>query len=169
MSTGQDLATAIQNATGAAAASAGNTDGTNKNLLDLQSFLSGLNTNEGSTSVSGRNVDLSTAINAEAVGGIVNDSESLGSLVPHLPDVGNSVSTTQQLKDTVSSPQFQQALSTFSTALQSGQLGPVVSQFQLNSDAVAAADSGDLEQFVKALEKKDEESDVQMDEEKESD
>lgn len=41
----------------------------------------------------------------------------------------------------------------FSSALQSGQLGPVVSQFQLNDDAVAAAASGDLEQFVKALEK----------------
>lgn len=45
----------------------------------------------------------------------------------------------------------------FSSALQSGQLGPVVSQFQLNPEAVAAANSGDLEQFIKALEKKNEE------------
>lgn len=57
------------------------------------------------------------------------------------------------MKDTIQSPQFQQALSSFSTALQSGQLGPVVSQFQLNSEAIAAANTGDLEQFVKALEK----------------
>lgn len=59
----------------------------------------------------------------------------------------------QQLKETLGSPQFQQALSMFSNALGSGQLGPVISQFKLNDDAVSAANSGDLEQFVKALEK----------------
>lgn len=40
----------------------------------------------------------------------------------------------------------------FSHALQSGQLGPLASQFLLSSEAVAAASTGDLEQFVKALE-----------------
>lgn len=59
----------------------------------------------------------------------------------------------QQIKDTIASPQFQQALSLFSNALQSAQLGPVVSQFELTSDAVAAAYAGNLEDFVKALEK----------------
>lgn len=70
-----------------------------------------------------------------------------------MPTIDTSDNAKKQLKDTVSSPQFQQALSSFSTALQSGQLGPVVSQFQLSSEAVAAANTGDLEQFVKALEK----------------
>lgn len=71
----------------------------------------------------------------------------------HLPTVESTDNVKKQLKDTIQSPQFQQALSSFSTALQSGQLGPVVSQFQLNSEAIAAANTGDLEQFVKALEK----------------
>lgn len=74
-------------------------------------------------------------------------------MVAHLPSIETSDNAKKQLKDTIQSPQFQQALSSFSTALQSGQLGPVVSQFQLNSEAIAAANTGDLEQFVKALEK----------------
>lgn len=74
-------------------------------------------------------------------------------MVAHLPSIETTDNAKKQLKDTIQSPQFQQALSSFSTALQSGQLGPVVSQFQLNSEAIAAANTGDLEQFVKALEK----------------
>lgn len=42
----------------------------------------------------------------------------------------------------------------FSNALQSGQLGPVVSQFDVNTEAVTAANKGDIEEFVKALEGK---------------
>lgn len=76
--------------------------------------------------------------------------------MPSIDDEGKPMepgAIKQQLKDTLASPQFQQALSMFSNALQSGQLGPVVSQFKLSDDAVSAANSGDLEQFVKALEK----------------
>lgn len=82
-------------------------------------------------------------------------------LQAHLPNISetddekqlDTGAIKQQLKETLASPQFQQALSMFSNALGSGQLGPVVSQFKLNDDAVAAANNGDLEQFVKALEK----------------
>lgn len=74
-------------------------------------------------------------------------------LMAHLPSIETSDNAKKQLKDTIQSPQFQQALSSFSAALQSGQLGPVVSQFQLSPEAIAAANTGDLEQFVKALEK----------------
>lgn len=85
---------------------------------------------------------------------IKDDNNNIaGRLTAHLPSGETSDSAKKQLKDTIQSPQFQQALSSFSTALQSGQLGPVVSQFQLNPEAIAAANTGDLEQFVKALEK----------------
>lgn len=84
---------------------------------------------------------------------MATDSERTSSLAAHLPTIETSDNTKKQLKDTIASPQFQQALSSFSTALQSGQLGPVVSQFELGSEAIAAANTGDLEQFVKALEK----------------
>lgn len=44
-----------------------------------------------------------------------------------------------------------QAVSMFSTALQSGQLGPVMSQFDVGPDAVSAANQGNMEEFVRAL------------------
>lgn len=123
-------------------------------LSELQSFLSGLQGGDSAAAGAGRSgVDLSTAINAEAVDKLATDEERTKLLASHLPTIETGDNAKKQLKDTISSPQFQQALSMFSTALQSGQLGPVVSQFQLNSDAIAAANTGDLEQFVKALEK----------------
>lgn len=135
-------------------------------LSELQSFLSNLQGGDlaagGSGAAANRNggasIDLSTAINSEAVDKIAADAARAQALLAHLPTTESGETAKQQLKDTISSPQFQQALSMFSTALQSGQLGPVVSQFELNSDAVAAANTGDLEQFVKALEKNAEKS-----------
>ena len=55
------------------------------------------------------------------------------------------------LSGTVQSPQFQQALSMFSMALSSGQLGPLIREFGLGDEAAAAAAKGDMEEFVKAL------------------
>lgn len=125
-------------------------------LSELQNYLAGINAGGGSK----QNIDLATSFNSESINSILSDPERLQSLRAHLPNIsesGNEEADTniikQQLKDTLASPQFQQALSMFSNALQSGQLGPVVSQFKLNDDAVLAANSGDLEQFVKALEK----------------
>lgn len=143
--------------------SGGNTSSTDSSrvlLSELQNYLAGINTTGGSR----HNIDLSTSLNSESINSILSDPERLQTLQTHLPnisepsgDAGAKPTDTnaikQQLKDTLSSPQFQQALSMFSNALQSGQLGPVVSQFKLSDDAVLAANSGDLEQFVKALEK----------------
>lgn len=96
-------------------------------------------------------VDLSSALTTEALSGILNDSEALNQLQEHLPDVGGS--RQDQLRSTLQSPQFQQAVSMFSSALQSGQLAPVVEQFSVNPEAVSAASQGDLQGFVQALEK----------------
>lgn len=130
----------------------GNSGDTSRVLLsELQNYLAGMNAG-GSSSGSRRSVDLSTSLNTETVNSIISDPSNVEALIPHLPEIDADDDKKQQLKDTLCSPQFQQALSTFSNALQSGQLGPVVSQFQLSSEAVSAAMSGDLEQFVKALE-----------------
>ena len=48
---------------------------------------------------------------------------------------------------------FDQALSVFSAALQSGQLGPLIQQFGLGAEAVEAAQKGDMEAFISALQK----------------
>uniref|UniRef100_A0A0P6IVK8 Proteasomal ubiquitin receptor ADRM1 homolog n=1 Tax=Aedes aegypti TaxID=7159 RepID=A0A0P6IVK8_AEDAE len=120
-------------------------------LSDLQNYLAGMSPAAAGAGQR-RNVDLSTAVNTESLSSVMTDQEKVDALVEHLPNIEGDENKKQQLKETLSSPQFQQALSMFSNALQSGQLGPVVSQFQLNAEAVAAANSGDLEQFVKALE-----------------
>ena len=161
-------------------AASGSTDASSSRVLlsELQNYLAGINTG---ASGSKQNVDLATSLNSDSINSILSDPERLEAIQPHLPNIeeegkaADPSTVKQQLKDTLASPQFQQALSMFSNALQSGQLGPVVSQFKLNDDAVTAANSGDLEQFVKALEKaslkdssaKDDESKDKKDETKE--
>lgn len=81
-----------------------------------------------------------------AIPSAVTATESLESAMNmHLPS-GDNLSTT------LSSPQFSQALSMFWSALQSGQAGPVIRQFGLGPDAVNAAATGNIEEFVSALE-----------------
>lgn len=120
-------------------------------------------------------VDLSTAMSPEVIQPLLNNSEflqQLSTLVPQTP--GAEKNAAEEVKSTVQSPQFQQAMGLFSAALQSGQLGPLMKQFGMNQDIVATATSGgkrvsqsftcypcqltktklffkDMEAFVKAL------------------
>ena len=48
-------------------------------------------------------------------------------------------STPNRDRQTLGSPQFQQAMGSFQAALQSGQLGPLMNQFGMPSDVSAAA------------------------------
>lgn len=81
-----------------------------------------------------------------AIPAAISATESLErAMSPHLPP-GDHLCTT------LLSPQFSQALSMFWSALQSGQAGPVIRQFGLGPDAVNAASSGNIEEFVSALE-----------------
>lgn len=157
-SSGTAAATPVTTGAGDGGANGGSTGGTSSTnsgnrvlLSDLQNYLAGMSPAAAGAGQQ-RNVDLSTAVNSDSLSSVMTDQEKVDALVEHLPNIEGDENKKQQLKETLSSPQFQQALSMFSNALQSGQLGPVVSQFQLNAEAVAAANSGDLEQFVKALE-----------------
>lgn len=107
-------------------------------------------------------VDLSTAINSDSLAYLLEDGEFLRLIEPHLPSIGSTSSTDQQqttsdegrrnqFSSTVRSSQFKSSLSQFCVALQSGQLGPLISQFGLNQDCVEAANLGNLEAFVRAL------------------
>ncbi|XP_041769602.1 proteasomal ubiquitin receptor ADRM1 homolog [Anopheles merus] len=150
---GASAGSPISTPVGRNAGNAGTADGGTRILLsDLQNYLSGISATGVDGSGQRRNIDLASAVNSQTLASIISDQEKVDALVAHLPQLEGDENKKEQLKETISSPQFQQALSMFSNALQSGQLGPVVSQFQLNADAVAAANAGDLEQFVKALE-----------------
>ncbi|XP_072393542.1 proteasomal ubiquitin receptor ADRM1 homolog [Diabrotica undecimpunctata] len=125
-------------------------------LADLQNFLSGLTPPPGAGAPAAgaqqaQSVDLSTALTSESLAGVLNNPETLQQLQNHLPAVDEC--THEALRSTLASPQFQQAVSQFSSALESGQLGPIVSQLAVNPDAVAAAAQGNMADFVKALEK----------------
>ncbi|KAF5274386.1 hypothetical protein FQA39_LY07266 [Lamprigera yunnana] len=137
-------------------------------LTDLQNFLQGI---APSSTENQSGVDLSTALTGDTLSGILNTSEAIQQLENHLPAVGGN--TEELLRSTLASPQFQQAVQQFSSALESGQLGPIVSQLSVNPEAVAAASQGNMAEFVKALEKStkeiSEESNDKKDEKKESD
>jgi len=125
-------------------------------LSDLQSILSNIQVPAGSEAGgSGPSVDLSTAMTGEALQPLLATEGFLDKVKGFLPageEEGKEV-TAADLRGTVQSPQFQQALSMFSAALQSGQLAPLVREFGVGEEAVAAATQGDMGAFVKALQK----------------
>ncbi|RXG58539.1 Proteasomal ubiquitin receptor ADRM1 [Armadillidium vulgare] len=128
---------------------------TSVQLVDLQSILSGISVPQGPERVP---VDLGSVITAEALQPILTNSEFVEQLRPYLPSTSDKLPPVEELKGTVSSPQFQQAVNLFTSALQSGQLGPLINQFGLGEEAVLAATASDMEGFIKALgKKKDEE------------
>ncbi|BFG04993.1 proteasomal ubiquitin receptor ADRM1 homolog [Drosophila madeirensis] len=135
----------------------GSKSGSSRSNLNSQSDTAGSASSSLDADASGRslNIDLSTALSgADAINQLIADPERVKSLIVHLPESEDAdEDRKQQIKDHITSPQFQQALAQFSNALQSAQLGPVVKQFELSNDAVAAAYSGNLEDFVNALEK----------------
>jgi len=125
-------------------------------LRDLQSMLSGLTGAQGTTEKPP--VDLSAAMDMENLQSVIENTGALSQLAQHLPTpestsdaTPTSQSTPDNLKDTITSPQFRQAVSMFSNALQTGQLGSVVQQFDLGEGAVSAANQGNMEEFVRAL------------------
>jgi len=138
---------------------AGESSGTSRQdpiqLSDLQTILSGMMTRDGAAQPPKEEVDLSLGMTAEALQPILSDAAFIEKLTPYLPQTGETMPPAEQLMGTVSSPQFQQAVSLFSHALQTGELGPLVTQFGLGDEAAAAAASADLEAFVKALGKKE--------------
>ncbi|CAG0918661.1 unnamed protein product [Notodromas monacha] len=117
-------------------------------LTDLQNILKGIKT-PGEEAASPK-VDLSAALNSESLKSILDNPEFMAALAEHVPEMEGKAAT-EEVKDTVRSPQFQQAVELFSSALQSGQLGPVIQQFGLGAEAVKAANKGDLEAFLRAL------------------
>lgn len=145
-------------------------------LSDLQNIISGLTVPTGAGGAAGgsavaQNIDLSHSINYDALKPLLANEQFMDRVKEQLPaaidaegqpQAVTDANATEQLAGTVSSPQFQQALSIFSAALQSGQLGPLVAQFDLGPECVDAAQRGDLEAFVKALDKKKEKKDDDM-------
>uniref|UniRef100_A0A672HTR6 Proteasomal ubiquitin receptor ADRM1-like n=1 Tax=Salarias fasciatus TaxID=181472 RepID=A0A672HTR6_SALFA len=140
-------------------------------LRDLQSILATMN-----VPASGQGVDLASVLTPEVMAPILANPEVQQRLTPYLPSGESLPQSSDELHNTLSSPQFQQAMSMFSSALASGQLGPLMNQFGLPAEAVDAANKGDVEAFAKAMEtetksdqdgdskdKKDDDEDMSLD------
>uniref|UniRef100_A0A1A8P541 Adhesion regulating molecule 1 n=1 Tax=Nothobranchius pienaari TaxID=704102 RepID=A0A1A8P541_9TELE len=140
-------------------------------LRDLQSILATMNVPAGS-----QGVDLASVLTPEVMAPILANPEVQQRLMPFLPSGESLPQSSDELHNTLGSPQFQQAMSMFSSALASGQLGPLMNQFGLPAEAVEAANKGDVEAFAKAMEtdtkldtdgdskdKKDDDEDMSLD------
>ncbi|XP_075995822.1 proteasomal ubiquitin receptor ADRM1-like isoform X2 [Genypterus blacodes] len=149
-------------------------------LSDLQSILATMNVPASSSSSSsaaaaaaaqGPAVDLATVCTPEMMAPILTNAEVQQRLLPFLPSGESLLQSADEIQNTLTSPQFQQAMSMFSSALASGQLGPLMSQFGLPAEAVDAANRGDVEAFARAMQgskgdakdKKDDEEDMSLD------
>ena len=109
------------------------------------------NTQSSSSSTRGLRVpvELTDVINR------ANVSDSVASnaerLIPHLPDQEPIKKDDAELKDTLNTPQFRKATSEFGYGLSTGQMAPVLEQFQLPKEVVTAAQSGNVLEFAKKL------------------
>ncbi|XP_041112491.1 proteasomal ubiquitin receptor ADRM1-like [Polyodon spathula] len=144
-------------------------------LSDLQNILATMNV--PAMAATGQTVDLASVLTPEVMAPILSNADVQKRLLPYLPSGESLPQTAEEIQNTLTSPQFQQAMSIFSAALASGQLGPLMSQFGLPAEAVDAANKGDVEAFANAMEgngktdpkegdskdKKDEEEDMSLD------
>ncbi|XP_069740242.1 proteasomal ubiquitin receptor ADRM1 isoform X2 [Narcine bancroftii] len=119
-------------------------------LRDLQSILASM-TVPAAAEAAGQQVDLASALTPEMMAPILANAEVQERLLPYLPSGESLRQPAEEVQNTITSPQFQQAMSMFSAALASGQLGPLMSQFGLPAEAVEAAGKGDVEGFAKAM------------------
>ena len=87
-------------------------------------------------SVTEENIGLNDVITSDVLRPLSSDGSVQEQLESHIPHTSESVA------DVLTSPQFQQALGVFGSALQSGQLGPLMSQFGMGQEVVSAADTG---------------------------
>ncbi|KAF9954996.1 Squalene epoxidase [Mortierella alpina] len=91
------------------------------------------------------NLRLDHVLTPGAVAPLLNNPQICAALFPHLPE--SSERTPEEIQAIVRTPQFSQALVSLSTALESGQLGPLLRQFGLGPNA------GDgVEGFLSAIE-----------------
>jgi len=120
-------------------------------LSDFQSILSAIKVPKTETEPP---INLIKGFTPEITEQLIKNSKFLEAVKNFMPPSDGDVAS--EVKATISSPQFQQAIGLFSSALQSGQLGPVIQQFNLGDSAIAAAMAGDMAAFIKALLENDE-------------
>lgn len=120
---------------------------------DFQSILGNLaKSGVGNGSNGATDLDLSDVLTLDVMAPILSNKDVQARLIEHLPESPELPKNEQELRQTLTTPQFKKALSSFCMALQSGQLGPVFKQFDLPDEVANAAAQGNLEAFARAME-----------------
>lgn len=125
-------------------------------LSDLQTILTSIHTPDGGAAGAagaggGAQFDLNDALPTEALLPLLADAQVQARLTPYLPDSVDLPRSVDELRQSVQSPQFRQCVTAFAAALRTGDLGPLVAQFGVGDAAVQAANDGNLEAFLRAL------------------
>lgn len=139
-------------ATAAAAANTANSQSAAQKMqfTDFQNILGNL----AQSSLGGKSsdLDLSEVLTLDVMAPILSNKEIQARLIEHLPESDILPKNEHELRQTLTTPQFKKAMSSFCMALQSGQLGPLFKQFDLPDEVSNAAAQGNLEAFAKAME-----------------
>lgn len=130
------------------ASNAGGKTGAKIQLSDLQNILGSVQPVAES-----QPVDWTSAFSQALLLPILSNPVFVQRLTPHLPQDAAVPQNGDEVMNTVQSPQFQQAMQAFAAAFETRQLGPLIQEFNLGLEAVQAANNGDFEAFVRALEK----------------
>merc|ERR1711894_342810 len=152
VSSGSATTTSSTTTTASAAGNAktSETGSANIKLSDLHNVLSELPGASGSSG--GPSVDISTGLSTEVLRPLIENQEFVRKMKELLPE--DEQKEDDAVCETLHSPQFRQALGMFSTGLQTGQLAPLIREFNLGDAAIEAATKGDMEAFVQALQNK---------------
>ncbi|KAF1797433.1 proteasome complex subunit Rpn13 ubiquitin receptor-domain-containing protein [Mucor lusitanicus] len=110
------------------------TQQSNEQLDQLRQMLANVRPAEASAPIA-----LSDILTTQSITPLLNDPEMCASLFPFLPE--ESERSAEEVRQVVKSPQFSQALQSLSAALQTGQLGPLLSQLGLDPSAGNSVES----------------------------
>ncbi|KAI8596289.1 adhesion regulating molecule, partial [Dissophora ornata] len=121
--------------TNPAAVSAGGSSLTSQQMDQLRHLLGGIQVPRKIHSATARrsSLRLDHVLTPGAAASLLNNPQICESLFSHLPE--SSAKTPEEIQAIVRTPQFSQALVSLSTALESGQLGPLLRQFGLGPNA----------------------------------
>ncbi|CAF1029896.1 unnamed protein product [Rotaria sp. Silwood1] len=138
-------------------------------LANLSDKTTAQETDNAAAAASKPTIDLYDIMTAENLIPILSNKDVQETLRSHLPEGSTVSGSEKELRESIQSPQFRQAVGTFSVALQTGQLGPVLAQFGLPEEAITAANQGDVQAFAQAMEKHHKKTNEESDEKKPSD
>ncbi|CAH8676512.1 unnamed protein product [Schistosoma rodhaini] len=122
-------------------------------LQDLRNILSSISTATRSSSNNAK-VELNDVLNVDNLHSLLNKPDIQERLLPHLPPLDPESASTNDLENitaNIQSSQFKTTLESFSDAFRTGELAPVLAQFNLGMKADEAARRGDLVAFSNAL------------------